>query len=104
MSGSVEATGSEETSDVSLRESLAMLFDKLLNGHRRSSADRRDEIVHAREDTVVMIDRDFVKMGEKVGAARCTRFVGIAGQPLGGGLGRGFWAATPDLCKIDFFR
>ena len=65
-----------------------MLFNKLLNGHRRSSADRRDQIVHAREDAVVMIDRNLVKMGEKVGAARCTRFVGIAVHPCGGILGR----------------
>src|SRR5260370_39286778 len=100
MSGSVEATGSEETSDVSLRESLAMLFDKLLNGHRRSSAYRRDESVHAREDTVVMIDRDFVKMGEKVSAARCSRFVGIAVHPCGGVLGRAFRTATQDLGKL----
>jgi len=76
MSGSVEATGSEETSDVSLRESLAMLFDKLLNGHRRSSAYRRDESVHAREDTVVMIDRDFAYVSRS--PAHALDYRGIA--------------------------
>ena len=67
-----------------------MLFDKLLNGHRRSSADRRTRSVRPRR---CRYDRSRLREdGKKVGAA-AARFVDVASSPaavFGPGLSDGY--------------
>ena len=46
-----------------------MLRDKLLERHRRPSSDLLDEVIRAREEAVLVIDRDLAQVLDQEGVA-----------------------------------